>query len=135
MTTGDRITPSEIDYKFPLSFDNRKISILAYTLETILSEKIETILSRSTANSRPRDFYDAYILSALRRKKYRLKILKQALDETATKRGSVAILRKYENIIKGIESDAQMNRFWTSYKKEFSYAKDLEFAQACDAVR
>ncbi len=116
-------------------FDDRKISVLAYPLETILAEMIETILSRGTANTRPRDFYDVYILSNLKKKKYRPKILKHALDETAAKRGSLPILRNYEKIIQGIEADAQMTRFWMGYQNEFSYAKNIEFAKACDAVR
>jgi len=135
VTTGDRITPAEIEYKLSLLFDNRKISVLAYNLETILAEKIETILSRSIANTRPRDFYDVYILSSLRKKKYRPKILKQALDETSKQRGSAAILEHYDLIMRGIESDAQMIRFWVKYQEEFTYAKGLEFARVCDSVR
>ncbi len=96
VTTGDRITPAEIEYELPLLFDDRKISVLAYNLETILAEKIETILSRGIANTRPRDFYDVYVLRSLRKKKYHPKILKQALDETAKKRGSAAILLEGE---------------------------------------
>ncbi len=135
VTTGDRITPVEIEYELPLLFDDRKISVLAYNLETILAEKIETILSRGIANTRPRDFYDVYVLRALRKKKYRPKILRQALDATAKKRGSTVILPQYETILQAIESDAQMNRFWVKYREEFSYAKDIEFAQVCVSVR
>lgn len=135
VTTGDRITPAEIEYELPLLFDDRKISVLAYNLETILAEKIETILSRGIANTRPRDFYDVYVLRALRKKKYRPKILRQALDATAKKRGSTVILPQYETILQAIESDAQMNRFWVKYREEFSYAKDIEFAQVCVSVR
>ena len=135
VTTGDRITPAEIEYELPLLFDDRKISVLAYNLETILAEKIETILTRGIANTRPRDFYDVYVLRALRKKKYRSKILKQALDETAKKRGSTVILPQYEAILQAIEGDAQMNNFWAKYREEFSYAKDIEFAQVCVSVR
>lgn len=109
--------------------------MLAYNLETILAEKIETILSRGIANTRPRDFYDVYVLRALRKKKYRPKILRQALEATAKKRGSTVILPQYETILQAIEGDAQMNRFWVKYREEFSYAKDIEFAQACVSVR
>jgi len=135
VTTGDRITPAEIEYKLPLLFDDRKISVLAYNLETILAEKIETIMSRGIANTRPRDFYDVYVLRALRKKKYRPKILKQALEETAKKRGSTVILPQYETILQAIEGDEQMNRFWAKYREEFSYAKDIEFDQVCVSVR
>jgi predicted nucleotidyltransferase component of viral defense system len=135
MTAGDPITPAEIEYKLSLLFDNRKISVLAYNLETILAEKIETILSRGIANTRPRDFYDVYILSSFRKKKYRPKILKQALDETSMQRGSMALLPHYDAIMQSIESDAQMSRFWLKYQKEFAYAKGIEFSQVCNSVR
>lgn len=135
VTTGDRITPAEIEYELPLLFDDRKIRVLAYNLETILAEKIETILSRGIANTRPRDFYDVYVLRALRKKKYRPKILRQALDATAKKRGSASILPQYESILQSIETDAQMNRFWVKYCEAFPYAKGIEFVQVCASIR
>lgn len=135
VTTGDRITPSEIEYALPLMFDDRKIRVLAYNLETILAEKIETILSRGIANTRPRDFYDVYVLRALQRKKYRPKILSQALDATAKKRGSESTLPQYVPILQSIETDAQMNRFWLKYCEDFPYAKGINFAQVCASIR
>jgi predicted nucleotidyltransferase component of viral defense system len=135
VTTGDRITPAEIEYELPLLFDDRKIRVLAYNLETILAEKIETILSRGIANTRPRDFYDVYVLRALRKKKYRPKILRQALDATAKKRGSASILPQYESILQSIETDAQMNRFWVKYCEDFPYAKGIGFVQVCASIR
>lgn len=66
VTTGDMITPREVEYTFSLLFDDRTISILAYNLETVLAEKLETIMSRNIANTRPRDYYDVHILYALR---------------------------------------------------------------------
>ena len=91
LTTGDVITPREIEYTFSLLFDDRTISILAYNLETVLAEKIETVLSRSIANTHPRDYYDIHILYALRGAECNSKTLLQALERTADKRGS----RKY----------------------------------------
>lgn len=135
VTTGDRITPSEIVYKLPLLFDDRKISVLAYNLETILAEKIETILTRGIANTRPRDFHDVYLLRTLRKKKYRPKVLQAALYATAKKRGTTDILANYEAIVQSIESDVQMNRYWMKYRKDYSYAKDMEFAAVCASIR
>ena len=66
ITTGDMITPRAVEYSFRLLFEDRSISILAYNLETVLAEKLETILSRSTASTRMRDYYDVYILTTLR---------------------------------------------------------------------
>ena len=134
VTTGDRITPSEIEYDFSLLFDERKIKILAYNIETILAEKLETILSRGIGNTRPRDFYDVYILYSLRKRKYRPNILRQALTETADKRGSSIILPQYKSILQRIEADTQMNLFWQKYCDDFSYARGIEFAKVCRVI-
>ena len=61
-SANDVITPREMPFAFRLSFEDRTIPVLAYNLETILSEKLETLLSRSTANTRMRDFYDIHVL-------------------------------------------------------------------------
>ncbi|MCK9288370.1 MAG: nucleotidyl transferase AbiEii/AbiGii toxin family protein [Sphaerochaetaceae bacterium] len=99
VTTGDKITPREIKYSFPLLFDDRSISMMAYNLETILAEKLETILSRNIANTRPRDFYDMYILYSLRWDACSVPLLRTALERTATKRGSLSMLPEYESIV------------------------------------
>lgn len=134
VTTGDKITPREIEYTFRLLFDERSISIMAYNLETILAEKLETVLSRNIANTRPRDFYDVYILYTLRGSECDPAILKTALEETAKKRGSLSVLGQYESIIDSIRMDSGMQTFWANYQKEFDYAKDVSFDQTCDAV-
>jgi hypothetical protein len=117
-----------------LLFDERSISILAYNLETILAEKIETVLSRNIANTRPRDFYDVYILYTLRGSECSPEILKSALEETAKKRGSLAVLGQYEGIINNIKNSPGMRDFWARYQKEFDYAKDISFDSTCDIV-
>lgn len=88
ITTGDIIIPEAIEYSLNTLFDNRKISFLSYNLETILAEKIETILSRGIANTMPRDYYDVYILWKWRNEECNINILKSALERTAKKRGS-----------------------------------------------
>lgn len=108
VTTGDVITPREIEYTFSLLFDDRTISIFAYNLETVLAEKIETVLSRSIANTRPRDFYDIHILYSLRGAECNEKTLLQALKRTADKRGSHKILEQYQDIINEIRSSEQL---------------------------
>lgn len=134
VTTGDKITPREIEYTFRLLFDERSISIMAYNLETILAEKLETVLSRNIANTRPRDFYDIYILYTLRGSECDPATLKSALAETAKKRGSLSILGQYESIVESIRKDSGMQTFWTNYQKEFDYAKDVSFDDTCDMV-
>ena len=132
ITTGDIITPKEIEFTFPLLFDNRSISILAYNLETVLAEKIETVLSRSIANTRIRDFYDIYILYSLRNQEINYDTLKKAIQKTTEKRGSTHILRAYEEIIFEIRNNKQLQKFWNNYQKKFNYAKEISFDDICD---
>jgi predicted nucleotidyltransferase component of viral defense system len=134
VTTGDKITPREIEFAFRLLFDERTIQIMAYNLETILAEKLETVLSRNIANTRPRDFYDIYILYTLRGSDCNLNVLKAALEETAKKRGSLSVLDQCESIIGDIRNNPRMQSFWTNYQKEFNYAMDVSFGETCDVV-
>lgn len=135
VTTGDVITPREIKYTFSLLFDDRTISILAYNLETVLAEKIETVLSRSIANTRPRDFYDIHILYALHGAECNAKTLLQALERTADKRGSRKVLEIYPDIIAEIRASEQLQGVWRKYQRDFNYAKDISFDDACDTVQ
>ncbi len=135
VTTGDIITPKEIEYSVPLMFDDRTIDIPAYNLETILAEKIETVLSRNVANTRPRDFYDIHILYSLRGENCNLEILKNALELTSEKRGSENILSDHKEIIDRIQNDKQMQNFWNGYRKNYEYAKDIEFEDTCNTIR
>ncbi len=102
VTTGDAITPKEIEYTFSLLFEERSICFFAYNLETVLAEKIETVLSRSVANTRPRDFYDIHILYTLRGGMCSMPTLWHALERTAQKRGSSKILIQYPDILSEI---------------------------------
>lgn len=135
VTTGDIITPRETEYTFSLLFDDRSISILAYNLETVLAEKIETVLSRSIANTRPRDFYDIHILYSLRGSECDSQTLLQALKRTANKRGSQKVLNLYPDIIAEIRSSEQLQGFWKKYQRDFDYAKDVSFDDACDTIQ
>lgn len=135
VTTGDVITPGEIEYTFFLLFDDRTISIFAYNLETVLAEKIETVLSRGVANTRPRDFYDIHILWALRGAECSRKTLLQALERTADKRGSRKVLNLYTDIVAEIRESKQLREFWKKYQRTFDYAKDISFDDACDSVQ
>lgn len=134
VTTGDIITPREIEYTFSLLFDDRTISILAYNLETVLAEKIETVLSRNIANTRPRDFYDIHILYLLRGAECDPATLRQALDGTAKKRGSLDVLQHATEIMKEIQESAQLRGLWDKYRREYDYAKDISFDDACATI-
>lgn len=135
VTTGDVITPGEVEYTFSLLFDDRTISILAYNLETVLAEKIETVLSRGIANTRPRDFYDIHILYTLRGGACSTATLRQALERTADKRGSSKALECYPDILAEIRASKQLRGFWKKYQRDFDYAKDISFDDVCDTVQ
>ena len=96
-STGDVITPKEMEYSFKLLFEDRTISILAYNLETILAEKLETLFVRGTANSRMRDFYDLFVLGDMQT--YDSAVLNEAFSNTVKKRGSNAVIQSMDMIL------------------------------------
>ncbi len=135
VTAGDMITPREIEYTFSLLFDDRTISILAYNLETILAEKIETVLSRGIANTRPRDYYDIYILYVLRGEQCDKETLHAALKRTTAKRGSQSILTNQLEIMKEIRKSEQLRQLWEKYRRQYDYARNITFEQTCNSVQ
>lgn len=116
-------------------FDDRTISVLAYNLETILAEKLETVLSRNIANTRPRDYYDIYILYALRGAECNKATLRRALERTTEKRGSSKILTQYSEIMQEIRDSDTLRRQWNKYGMEYDYAKYISFDDTCNAVQ
>ena len=135
VTTGDMITPREVEYTFSLLFDDRTISILAYNLETVLAEKLETVLSRNIANTRPRDYYDVHILYALRGADCDKATLRRALEQTTQKRGSGMILTDYPEIMKEIRGSDTLRKLWEKYSREYEYAKDISFDDTCNTIQ
>ena len=135
LSTGDVITPSEISYSYKLLFENRTISILAYNLETVLAEKLETILSRGTANTRMRDFYDVHALENTHANNIDLEVLRAAFQNTCYKLGSFEIVRNVDLILDEIESDRDMEDLWESYKRKFEYAAEVMWDDTIKSVR
>ena len=127
ITTGDIITPEAVRYSFHSSFEEKRIEIWAYNIETILAEKVETILRRSVLNTRPRDFYDVYILTKTHQRMIDKDIFITALNATARKRVSLAALQDPKKILHAIQSDLLMRQRWNLYCKENFYANDIEF--------
>jgi len=134
ITTGDKITPKEIEYSFKLLLEDRSISILAYNLETILAEKLETVISRSDQNTRPRDYYDIYVLMKLQSHNVDLSSLKDALAATCIKRGSAEVIKGYIQIMELVKNSTVMQEQWKRYQQEFDYASDITFEDTCDTV-
>ena len=135
ISTGDAITPREVRYSFKLMLEDRSIDIWAYNLETVLAEKLETIITRTTTNTRMRDFYDIYILEQLHGTTLNPKILHDALLATAHKRGSEKYLNQAEEVFDEVENDSVMQKLWEAYRKKFSYASDLEWDVIMKVIR
>ena len=134
ITTGDVITPKEISFAYPMMLEDRTISVLAYNLETILAEKLETVISRSDQNTRPRDYYDIYILYMLWKNNVNMHNLQCALKATGEKRGSVNLLTEYKRIMEVVVNSEVMGKQWKKYQKDFAYASEVSFKDACNTV-
>jgi predicted nucleotidyltransferase component of viral defense system len=127
ITTGDVITPKAVRYEFHSILSNKRIKVWAYNLETVLAEKVETILRRSVLNTRPRDFYDVYILVKTKRKTINDQTFIKALKATAERRGSLQALQGKDRILATIQSDPTMRQRWERYCRENYYAEGIDF--------
>ena len=135
ISTGDAITPREVRYRFKLMLEERSIDIWAYNLETILAEKLETVVSRSTTNTRMRDFYDLHMLSQLYGQTIVPADLSAALTATARKRNTEKYLADAVAALDEIEADMNMVKLWAAYQKKFSYASDVTWNSIMTSVR
>ena len=134
VTTGDIITPAAIQYDFPLAFEEKTIPVMAYTLETILAEKYETIIRRNIGTTRARDFYDLHMLYRSRKDEVRLEILRKAVLHTAQKRDSVEDIMDWKDILKDIREEPQLYLLWDNYVADNKYIGDLKFHEVLDTV-
>lgn len=134
LTTGDAITPREIEYTYPCIFSKENIKIMAYPLETILAEKYETIIRRNITTTRMRDFYDLYTLYKLKKDDIDYEILKEAIERTSKKRGSQERIKDYEEIIEDIKEDSYLRDLWEVYLSENKHIGDLTFDKAVSVV-
>lgn len=132
ISTGDVITPREIAYSYKLMFEDRTIPIMTYPIETVLAEKLETVISRSITNTRMRDFYDIHIL--LKSQNIDADILALALERTAKKRGNFNLLENVESVLKAVKSDEDMKRLWDIYQKKFQYAGEYTWDEVIHSV-
>ena len=135
ITTGDKITPREITYSMTSIFTNESIKIWTYNLETVLAEKLETIISRGLASTRPRDRYDLFTLYKLRKEEINLEVLKNALENTAEKRKSKDTIYNWEEQVRGIEISDYQKELWIRYQRQFKYAKDISFDNSIQVIR
>jgi len=134
ITAGDAMTPKEMVYRYDLLLEDRYIDILAYNIETVIAEKIETLLSRGIANSRMRDFYDLYILLQLRGQAIDARTLTDAVTATAQRRDSSALLSEGTLIMEEIFENEDLSRSWKEYQKAYSYAEDISWEDVKKSV-
>lgn len=135
ISTGDVITPREVRYSFKLMLEDRSIEVWAYNLETVLAEKLETVISRNVTNTRMRDFYDIHILKQLHGESLSASVLRDALTATATKRGTLEQMKDAAAVFDEVEENPVMAKLWQSYQKNYSYAADLSWHTVMDSVR
>lgn len=135
VTTGDKITPNAVEYRYPLLFDEGEISLMAYPIETVLAEKLETIISRGVANTRPRDFYGIHVLMNTKCNCIDMNVLRDALESTCGKRGSWVTIARWANILDGVASDTTMLAQWAKYAKKNPYAAGVSLQECCATAK
>ena len=135
ISTGDVITPRAVEYNYKLMLEEREIELWSYNLETILGEKLQTILVRERANTRMRDFYDICVLVEMYAGKIKVEDFRAAYEATCRKRESVHLIKKEEEIIDIIKSDSKLNEQWINYQKKFSYASDISFEKTISCAK
>lgn len=134
VSTGDVITPDAVKYEFSGIFDEDiRISLWGYNIETVIAEKVETILRRGVFTTRPRDYYDVYILGTTQ--EYDKEIYKEALKATAEHRGSIEQISDVEGILKQISESEDLKDMWRKYQKKFSYASDISYEDVLEVLR
>ena len=126
VSTGDAITPHAVQYNFSEIFDNEKsYELWAYNIETVMAEKVETILRRGVFNTRPRDFYDVYILATTQN--FDIAVFRDALSATANHRRTAEQIADVPMILQNIQESPELKAMWEKYRKQFAYAADIEY--------
>ena len=133
ISTGDVITPQAIEFSYRLMFEDRSVSIWTYNLETVLGEKLETIMARENANTRMRDFYDIRILTQQKTVDY--KVLHDAFTATSEKRGTTEMIPRLDAILEAVRTDPVMKELWERYRKENFFVGDLSWEDVNKSVK
>lgn len=135
ITTGDVITPSEVKYSYELLIEKRKINITCYPIETILAEKVESILSKNITTTRMKDFYVCYMLGKLYIDEIDREDLIKAIKNTARTRKTEFIFDNIQKTINLIENDESLKFLWTAYSSQFDYAKKIKFESLIEEIK
>ena len=134
LTTGDVITPREMKYNYNSIFEDKKIPIMSYTLETVLSEKFQTIVTRGLLNTRLKDFYDVYILINTKMNDLSKDNLIKAIENTFKRRETNIDIERFNEVIKDLSDDNNMNNLWNEYVSKNPYAKDIKYEDTIKAI-
>ncbi|MDR0500206.1 MAG: nucleotidyl transferase AbiEii/AbiGii toxin family protein [Coriobacteriales bacterium] len=134
ITTGDIVIPREVDYSFKLMFEDRSIQVKAYNINTILAEKIESILARNVANTRARDYYDVYILLTTRRGEIDRCELLNAITLKAVERGTLIYIKQHVKYLSDIRESRDLLALWNAYRDKYPYAEGIEFSSIVDSL-
>lgn len=134
ISTGDKVTPREMKYKYQSIFENKSIIINCYNLETILAEKLETILRRGKFNSRMKDYYDVYYILNNLYDNIDILILNNAIKNTFNKRDSIKYLNDYKEIILSIKNGSIINNLWNAYSSKYKYACNIKFSNILETI-
>ena len=134
ISTGDAITPRAIEYQYKLLLEDRSIRLLSYNLETVLGEKLQTILVRGVLNTRMRDFYDVYTLLLRYRRDVDIDVFREAFAATCRKRETVGLIHAGQKIIQGIRDDGNLRKLWEAYCRKYSYVADISYEKVMDSI-
>lgn len=135
ISTGDVITPRAVVFQYPLMLEDRSIPLWSYNLETVLGEKLQTVLARGVFNTRMRDFYDIRSLYEIYKNAINAETLRRAFDATCRKRGTETLAEQADEILETIENSDEMNTLWKSYQRKYSYASDISFLDTLQSAR
>jgi len=135
ITTGDTIIPREVEFPYKLMFENRDIMVMAYNLNTVLAEKIESILVRNVANTRARDYYDVYILMSTKIDEIHVSELRMAIREKVIERGTEIYLNEHEKYLIDIEQSVDLREIWRTYTQKYEYAAGITFDEVIAVLK
>ena len=135
ISTGDIITPNEVKYNIKQMLSDDKIEILAYNIETILSEKIHSIIQKGEDNTRARDYYDIYVLEKTKKEEINNNILKEAIINKFEERKNSNLVSNIYLKVLDLEKNIKLKELWNEYRSKFTYAKDIEFEDTIKSLK
>lgn len=134
ISTGDAIVPDAVDYYHRCMFEDKSIQIKSYSLETILSEKLEAIITWGISGTRMRDYYDIYVLNNLYSNEVDFDLLRRSFEATISKRGTYEQVNGYQQVLKELIDDKQLQSNWDKFRKSYDYAKDIVFKDIINVI-